>query len=243
MFQTLKPKSIAIIVGTTLVSAVATLAFAEPAAKTAISMGKSNIGVTNNVMPYTKVYSATLKTANQSELLVGLSLECQLFTQTQVKGKKGDTTQATAHAGVKAKVKVDGQEIYPPYVHFCDREQTLTATLGGVLEECTFDVAVDDNGEGTATFDKNSCTFSDEMIDLAMKTASANHFNFISPNVGSGMHTIEVYVAIDHSASGEVIEDISERDGFGSASAWAAVGYGSLVVDEVRLVHGDDGIN
>ena len=242
MFQILKPKNFTIIGGTILVSAIATLAFAAPAAKTAIVMGQSNLGVTNDVMPYTKVYSTTLKTANQSELLVGLSLECQLFTQTQVKGKKGDTTQATAHAGVKAKVMVDGQPIYPPYVNFCEREQTLTATLGGVLEECTFDIAVDDNGEGTATFDKDSCTFSDEMIDLALRTGSANHFNFISSNVSSGMHTIDVYIAIDHSADGSVIEDISGRDGFGSASAWATVGYGSLVVDEVRLVHGDDGI-
>ena len=229
--------------GAALLAAPAAPVLAGPSAKTAIEMGQSNIGVTKNTMPWTRVYSVGVKTAQQSELLAGVSLECSLFTQTQVKGKKGDTTQAKAQAGVKAKVMLDGKEMYPPYVSFCSRSQTLTATLGGVLESCRFDISVDENGDGTASFDKNSCIFSDEMIDLVLETSSANHFNFIASNVGSGDHKIDVYIAIDHAADGEVIDDISGRKGFGTASAWATVGYGSLVVEEVRLVKGSDGVN
>ncbi len=154
-----------------------------------------------------------------------------------------------AHAAVYARVLVDGEPMYPPYVRYCDRTQTLSATLGGVLEECTFDIDVDpETGEGTAHFNKDDCVFSDEMIDLTLDTMNANHFNFIAADVGTAGpdgHTIELQIGMStEGTGGTVLEDISGRDGdFGSASAWASVGYGALVVEEIRLIRGEDGVN
>lgn len=233
------------IIGAAVAALISGPAMAQ-SAKNAVEMGY--IGVTNDAMPWTTVFSATIKTSEQKELLVGASMECGLYTQTQVKGKKGDKTTATAKASVVARVLLDGEPMYPPYITYCEREQTLTAVLGGVLESCTFDIEVDPvTGEGTAFFDKDDCVWTDEEIELILSTMNANHYNFIAADVGTASpdgHTVELQIAIATAASGDVLEDISGRNGdFGSASAWATLGYGSLVVEEIRLIQGATGVS
>jgi hypothetical protein len=116
----------------------------------------------------------------------------------------------------------------PGWVTFCEREQELSATLGGVLESCS--VIVDpDTGEGGFTSD--DCLFTDEDIELILRTMSANHFNFILTDLGAGGdgHTIDVTARIATSESGE------SDGGSYEANANATIGKGVVVVDEVRL--------
>ncbi len=116
------------------------------------------------------------------------------------------------------------------------------------MESCTFDIVVDPvTGEGTASFNKDDCLWTDEEIELVLETMTANHYNFIAADVGTASpngHTVELQIAIATATSGEVLNDISGRNGdFGSASAWATVGYGSLVVEEIRLIQGATGVS
>jgi hypothetical protein len=65
-----------------------------------------------------------------------------------------------------------------------------------------------------------------------LSTTSANHFNFVASNVGSGEHTIEVCASLAANATA----------GNGSSRAWAAVNIGSLTVEVVRSANTDTGI-
>jgi hypothetical protein len=100
---------------------------------------------------------------------------------------------------------------------YCQRTQTLSATLGGILSSCT-----DTNGDGIIT--SSECTWTPEEISLVLSTMDANSFNFVS-SVGVGTHNIQVQAMIASSTSVQL----------GSAAAMATIGKGSLVVTEQRL--------
>jgi hypothetical protein len=195
--------------------------------------------------------SATIKTSEQKDLVMGVSLECGLYTRTEVKGKKGQTSTSNASTSVEVAVildkgTADARVAAPGWVTFCSREQELSATLGDVLESC--DVSITENADGTLSgaFDKDDCEFSDEMISLMLKTMNANHYNFILTDVGTygaGGHTVDVMVRTSSETSGSTIGDdgmpLLDENGESvikyNAGANAILGNGSLVVDEVRL--------
>lgn len=221
-------------------------AIAGGATNNAVQIGKvGDFGVLNaSNGGAASALSATIKTSEQKDLVMGVSLECGLYTRTEVKGKKGQTSTANASSSVEVAVildkgTADARVAAPGWVTFCSREQELSATLGGVLESC--DVSVTENPDGTFTgaFDKDDCEFNDEMISLMLKTMNANHYNFILTDVGTygaGGHTVDVMVRTSSSTSGSTIDDMGiVIDDNYSANANAILGNGSLVVDEVRL--------
>ena len=69
-----------------------------------------------------------------------------------------------------------------------------------------------------------------EVIELFIGTLSAHSFNFIVEDLDPGMHEVKVYVMAISTA-------ISQA---GSAEARAMVGLGSMTIEEVRMVKGDD---
>jgi len=172
---------------------------------------------------WTPILTQTIKTPNQKDLLIDVSLQSGLYTMTKVKGKKGDTDTATASATVKVRVKVDGTSAYPgdAGVVFNERQQELTAVLGGVLT-CT-----DTNGDGIIQY--SECTWTDEEIELILSTMSANSFNFIVADLTAGPHTVVVEAMI---AASEAIPDKSE--------AKATIGMGSVTIEQVRMIQGED---
>ena len=94
------------------------------------------------------------------------------------------------------------------------------AKFGGVLS-CS-----DLNGDGAVTFDE--CTLTDEELELILDTMAAHSFNFVLDDLGAGTHDVVVEAMVDTNASWQL----------GTASATAAIGKGSLTVEEVRLVKG-----
>ena len=182
-----------------------------------------NVNVLNYVsLGWTTILSNTIKTANQKDLFIDVSLETGLYTQTKVRsnGNK-DTSDATAT--IKVQVLVDGVPAYPGEVVFDRRAQTLSATLGGILSNCT-----DSNGDGD--IDLNDCTLAPEEIELILDTMAAHSFNFIMDDLSPGEHLVEVQAMISTSSS----------SGAGSASSNATIGNGSVTVEEVRLIKGED---
>lgn len=168
---------------------------------------------------YCKVLETVLANAGTpKDLVIGLSFETMLMTNTSVKSKGGSLSTSTADAEIKMKVLVDGVEAAPGAVTFDKRLQTLWAKLGGVMD------CADSDGDGIVSFDE--CTLTDEEIGLILDTAQASTFNFLSYNIGSGSHTIEAYAQLSH--NGAVV------DGSGAADASAALGKGTLSVWEVH---------
>jgi hypothetical protein len=73
------------------------------------------------------------------------------------------------------------------------------------------------------------------MLQLVLNTMAAHSFNFIIPDVHSGVHTIEVMAKIETTQDGTPLED----DVQGVALSDATLGKGTLTVDCVRFVNKD----
>ena len=182
--------------------------------------------------PFSTVLSTTIKTPNKKDLLIGGSFETALFTQTQVTGKNGSSNTSSASATLEVRVLIDGQPFnpkdgtgaFPPIVMYDHRAQTLSATLGGVIQSCTVSTVPGVINVGT------DCVVTDEIINLILETMSAHHFNFVAANLPAGTHKVEVQVRAGTTAD-------TLPAGVGSASATAAVGRGSLTVEEVRAIN------
>lgn len=214
------------------------------------------------------VLSTGIKTANKKDLMIGVSLQSGLYTDTTVKGKNGSSEKAGAMAGVKVKVIVRDKNgvsvpVYPSEVVFASRVQELTAVLGGVIEKC--DVSVDlTTGEGEIVI-ADDCTVTEEEIGLMLSTTSANHFNFVAPDMESGDHTVDVEATALASAeftNGTYdVGDLTEGECLAAGGAWTAatstctfttadnaakgwalVDVGTLTVQQVRAINQTGGI-
>ena len=177
---------------------------------------------------------ATIKVPQDKELLVGVSSEVLLVTDTSIKGKDGGTARALAYAAAEVTVgacPVDGgdcQIAAPGSVVLADRFQILEGTLGGVLTNCT-----DSNGDGD--IDLSDCELTDEEISLVIDTLSSHHFNFVLEDMDQGDYNI---VALFGTAACNEISSDGDAEAF--AFAVAAIGKSMVTVQQVRATK--DGI-
>jgi hypothetical protein len=195
----------------------------------------------------------TLKTSQQKDLFMDVSLECGLITETVVRSKGGKQDTSTAEAMVQVQVVIDPgtpqQRIAEPgTINFCRRNQQLSATFQGIFEgpsQCTYidpltgaeliDTACLDAAclmidPDTGAIVINDTCLTPEEVGLLLDTMTANSFNFVLDDLGSGVHTVAVYARISSGSSAQA----------GSSSAKALLGKGSLTVEEVRLIKGED---
>ncbi|WP_332814610.1 hypothetical protein [Ramlibacter sp.] len=181
-----------------------------------------------------------IKMASQKDLFFGASLQCGIVTDTTVKSRDTGTNSydtAEARGTIRVRIKLvpagGGTPVYAmptsgldataqqtSGVVFCDRVQTLNAKFAGL--NCTADA----NGVVTCT--------SPEELQLILKTLNANAFNFVAPNLSSGVYNIEVQ------ARSSVASSTGGSNG-SLASANAFIGAGSVSVESVRMVKGNDG--
>jgi len=194
---------------------------------------------------------ATIKVPQAKELLVGVSAQVELFTETLARGKKGTTSTAVAMAEGGVRLFACNDVCYegkPGRVTLSKRTQELEATLAGVIESCTVDVTVDtDTGLGSGSFDLDDCVVEDESIRLALTTMAAHHFNFVFPNLPQGDYEVIARFDTNSSASSEVTCDTSvydycsTTDGSAGAGAYAVIGKYMVTVQEVQAVHDEGG--
>lgn len=179
------------------------------------------------------ILTTQIKTANQKDLLMDVSLQCGLVTDTTVKSSGGTTSAATARGVIAVRVLVDDVAALPDGgidalkqeaegIVFCDRVQTLSAKFAGL--SCTADA---ETGEVTCA--------DPEELQLILRTLNANAFNFVANDVRSGVHDVTVQARAQ--ASVNFNDDAS---GAAMAGAEAFIGAGAVHVEEVRLIKGAD---
>lgn len=182
---------------------------------------------------------ATLKMPSQKELLIQISAQIAIDTETSVKGKNGGGGSAIAAGSAVVEVAVChvGSGVCtiaePGPIIFAAREQELSATLGGVIESC-----FDTNSDGTIDVDLE-CDVTDEEVALLLKTTAAHHYNFVAPNLASGTYTVVATFSADASAT---TLDTGDKDGANYAAASIIVGPIVTVVEEVRATNNPDGV-
>ena len=165
--------------------------------------------------------SNTIKTANKKNLFIDVSLECGLYTKTKARGKGGNKGTSIADAMIKVHVLVDGNEVPPGEVVFARRYQELSAELEGMIGDALY---LDD---GDVLVDQDLVTT--ETIDLVLETMSANAFNFVTGNLGPGVHEVSVEAMVCFPGDTTVYEP-------GETEVRAMVGKGAVTVQEVRMI-------
>jgi hypothetical protein len=209
--------------------------FAEmPSAK--VTAGVRNISVVEalsaentNGNGYQPIFGQLIKTPDQKDLFISVSLEVGLTTDTKVVSKKLERATAEAEALVMIKVLVDGKEALPGEVTFARRKQNMIAEFAGDISKCLSVVQV---GETLVVEVDEEC-IDPESLQLILDTMSAHSFNFIASDVPVGVHSIEVLAKIDWSSA------VGEGDTLSQASARAYLGKGTVTVDCVRMAKGE----
>jgi hypothetical protein len=194
---------------------------------------------------------ATIKVPQDKELLIGVSAEIGLVTDTSVKGKNGGA--ASSIAGGEAYVTVfavprDGGnsvEAAPGQIMLSKRVQQLDATLGGVIQSCQVPCTLTD---GVLTCEDivipEDCVVTDEQIRLLQDTTAAHHFNFVLPNMNQGVYDIKAVFTTGARAEVDICDEGEEcsyiPDGTVTASAYAKaiINKTMLTVQQVRAAKG-----
>ena len=159
-----------------------------------------------------EILTQTIKMANGKDLFIDVSLLSGLYTETNVKSKGGNKDTSGAAAAVLVAVFVDGDMAFPGY----------PIVFEGRVQVLTATLG------GYLVGD----VLTPEEIGLIIGTLSANSFNFIVQDLDSGMHEVVVKAAC-------VTGAFSQQ---GSAAAVAAIGLGSVTIEEVRMVKGEDAV-
>ena len=191
---------------------------------------------------------STIKVPNRKELLIGVSAQVGITTQTTVKGKLGGGGAATSTGGVKVGVELCPRANFNAATKACSagviygepgtitlnaRSQELSAILGGVITSCT----VGDDG----VIDVGSeCTVTDEQIRLLLDTLSAHHYNFVFPNVPTGEY--KVIARFDADVATSTDETEVTGDTANEADASLVVGPRVVSVQIVRATNNPDGV-
>lgn len=192
---------------------------------------------------------ATIKVPQGKELLIGVSAEIGIVTNTSVKGKKGGAARAVA--GGEAYVTVfavprdggDSVKAAPGEIMLSKRVQELDATLGGVIQSCQVTCGVELDTGAIVCDDiliAEDCEVTDEEIGLLQKTTAAHHFNFLLPNMNQGVYDIEAVFSTGASAevdicdAGEACSNDPDGTITASAAATAVINKTMLTVQQVR---------
>lgn len=168
------------------------------------------------------IMTTQMKTANQKDLFVDVSLQSSLYTMTHTRSKDMVWDTSNAIAGLQVRVLIDGVPAQPGTITFDARQQELSSRLQGEVD------LVDRDGDGVIEPGELESVDYEE-IKLLLSTIGAHSFNFIAPDVASGIHTITVEAKVDVEATAQN----------GSAEAKAVVGAGSVTVQQVRMVRGE----
>ncbi len=206
------------------------LAFAQPSAKVTAQAGDLSVVKFSSYAP---IFTQTIKTSEAKDLFVDVSLECGLTTNTKVMSKQLQRAISESEAVIKVRVLVDGEVALPGEVTFARRYQGLIAEFAGDIRS-----ALKMNEDGAVYIDET--LIEEEMLALILDTMSANSFNFIAPGVSAGEHTIVVEASPDWQVKGQEFEPEEGELMYDEVATKAYIGKGSITVEAVRSIKGED---
>lgn len=182
------------------------------------------------------IMSTTLKVPGEKKsLLIGVSLESSLITKSRKKGLPETC------AGIDVTVRIDDVPVAPGTVRFNTRCQKYDALFNDIATKCPLDI----NADGIIQA-SDECSFTDQEVSKILATTSANHFNFIAPDVGTGDHTITVEARVSATGADGIVGAAGNSSVVSSvnASSFAAINLGTLSVQVVKSAknhHGHHG--
>lgn len=144
------------------------------------------------------ILAGSMRTSSPTDLILQVTLECSILTQVTTVGN--DDQQAFGR--IEVWVEIDGEPVGVTAgddgrVVFCDRAHRQTTSL----------------------FDDDDAT-----IESYLKTRTANAFNWVALNTGSGVHTLEVKAHFTEEATDNAV-------------AQAVIGKRTFVAEPTKLAN------
>lgn len=153
--------------------------------------------------PRVELLSATVRNSKTTDLVLQVSMECALVTDTILLGSKtpgaGDSTRAAGL--VRAWIEVDGQIV--PIVSSSAPSQNGSTPAGDDSDKVTFCNRVFERTVQDSEDPQDGYDASRDYI----ATKSSNSFNWVRLNMGSGTHTIKLVAEIVTEATGASAAD------------------------------------
>jgi flagellar basal body-associated protein FliL len=204
----------------------------QPASKATAKMG--DIAWLEAEDVWTTILTQNIKMPNQKDLFIDAALQCGIYTETNVKSSNMAKDQAkavgTISVRVKAVNKATGAETYAfpgaDGVVYAMRSQTLWAKLQGQVDVVC----------GGDPLDCDIIIVAPEEIGLILDTMDAHSFNFVIPDLTTGEYIVVVQAML------EAYTELggTEMTGEGSAVADASIGYGTVTIEQVRMIKGEE---
>jgi len=216
-----------------------------PASKHAVAYGAPAVVSEGGWQP---ILAQRIRTANGKGHAITLSLECGIYTANIVKSK--GIAKSDAKASVKVRVLVDGEYVADPgEITFCSRSAKSSAVFAGIFDRdasvdndtCFFLEEIDTTEPPDGTPDETvvrmdpSCLAPEELA-LLEDSMSAHSYFFYYDDTTPGVHTVTVEALIDEATGVEGEHTAAEDQG-----AKATLGNGSMLIEEIRLIHGASG--
>lgn len=167
-----------------------------------------------------KLLSATFRSSKPSDLLISVALECSILTDVVIEGGPDVSEETTRAEGtVKVWVELDGQ-IVPIQDISNPSQDPADSGAGNETDKVTF---CDRLHERTVSDREEDTDGIDGSRDY-QRTKSANAFNWVRLNAGSGLHTLVVKATLTTSAEQ-------------GSSAEAVIGNRSLVIEPTKMAN------
>ena len=156
-----------------------------------------------------KILTATMRTSKPADVMFQVALECTILTDLTTSNQNNS---ASAQAGAKIYVKVDGQ-IVPITSTSTPPQDPLAQSSGSDKDKVTF---CDREYKRTVTDEETLPDGIDKQSDY-IHTKSAHAFNWVRLNMGAGIHPIEVWADFSNNVVGDVVERLLALRGLTAA--------------------------
>jgi len=229
------------VVATGLVAAIAaavpatlaaTTSSAQPADK-AVASGSTLQDVSPSATG-TQIMQATFKTSKPEDLLMSVSLECSIITDVVVPGTTAAGGKSTGEAAgaIKVWLTIDNDATIVPITDTSappqDPSQQKTGTEADKVTFC------DRDHKATLTDTEDPQDGTDALEEYQF-TKTANDFNWVRLNAGSGTHTVKVWAQfIPKDPSDPANASATTTDG---SMATGFVGNRTLIIEPTKLAN------
>lgn len=184
----------------------------QPADKGAVGASENEIAVFDGDDPVEDrtIFSESIRTSGPADLLISIAAECAISTEIVTVGN--DFSEASGE--VRITVLLDGEPVPVDGV-----------VSDGAEDEGTVVFCNRVYGRETSMFDDEDAT-----IRSYLRTKASHAFNWITLDVGPGIHDIEVLASL---------EAATEGDGPGAvdSSAMAAIGNRTMIIESVKFAN------
>lgn len=169
-----------------------------------------------------KILSATFKTSKPEDLLISVAAECSILTDVIIAGNPtpGAKDDQSASGDVRVYLKLDNQVVSLTDTSNPPQDPSAAAVGDPVKDGATFCNRVFRRSVGDSEEPQNGIDSSADYLT----TKSANAFNWVRLNAGSGQHTLEVWASFTTTASS-------------SSNADAYIGHRTLIIEPTKLAN------